>query len=193
MKKLSVYTVTGYKPHEIGIFDDKHPGLKFIKKAIKNNLIQLIENDGVEWIIVSGQLGVELWAAEITLELKEDYPDIKLAVITPFLEQEMNWKEDRQEYYQFILTEADFVDSITKRRYESPMQFRLKNQFFIEKSDGLLILYDEEKGGTPKYILENARRKQEKDPTFQIIAITPYDIEVLAEEERMEDPAYWTS
>lgn len=188
---LSVYTVTGYKPHEIGVFNDKHPGLEYIKKALRKNIIQLIENEALEWILISGQLGVELWAAEVTLELQEDFPDLKLAIITPFLEQEANWKEEKQEYYQFILAQADFVDSLTKRPYENPSQFRMKNQFLINKSNGLLILYDEDTPGSPKYILEIARKKQIKDEDFRIQSITPYDILVLAEEERMEDAEYW--
>lgn len=189
--RLSIYTVTGYKPHEIGIFNDKHPGLEYIKKALKKNIIQLIENEELEWIIVSGQQGVELWAAEVTLDLQEDYPNLKLAIITPFLEQEANWKEDKQEFYQFILSQADFVDSLTKRPYENPSQFRIKNQFFINKSNGLLILYDEDTPGSPKYILDIARKKQVLDDTFQIHSITPYDIQVIAEEERTEDADYW--
>lgn len=190
--RLSIYTVTGYKPHEIGIFNDiRHPGVEYIKKALKKNIIQLIENEALEWILVSGQLGVELWAAEVTIELQEDFPDLKLAIITPFLEQEANWKEEKQEYYQFILAQADFVDSLTKRPYENPSQFRMKNQFFINKSNGLLILYDEDTPGSPKYILEIARKKQEKDETFHIKSITPYDIQVLVEEEQMEDGEYW--
>ncbi|HHY73535.1 MAG TPA: DUF1273 domain-containing protein [Bacillus bacterium] len=189
---MALYAVTGYKSHEIGIFNNNHPGLKFIKKALKKSIIQLIEDEALEWVLISGQLGVELWAGEVTLELQEDYPDLKLAVITPFLEQEVNWKEESQEYYQSILAQADFVDSITKRKYENPSQFRSKNQFFINKSDGLLLLFDEEIGGTPTYMLEMARKKQQSDEVFKIRMITPYDIQVLAEEERMDNGDYWS-
>ena len=34
-----------------------------------------------------------------------------------------------------FLLEADFIDSVSRKPYEKPWQFRLKNQFFIEKSD----------------------------------------------------------
>ena len=84
----------------------------------------------MEWVIISGQLGVELWVAEVVFDIQEEYPDVKLAVFTPFLEQEENWKEDSREYYEFILSQADHVDSITKRKYESPEQFKLKINFY---------------------------------------------------------------
>ena len=43
--------VSGYRPHELGIFNEKHPGIQIIKKAIENELRSLIE-DGLEWVIV---------------------------------------------------------------------------------------------------------------------------------------------
>lgn len=181
MKRL---VVTGYKAHELGVFNKKHPGITFIKKALENRLIPLIEN-GLEWMIISGQLGVEIWAAEVFIELRLEYPDLKLAVITPFLEQENNWNEENKELYEFILCEADFVDSITKRPYEGPWQFREKNQFLLRNSDGLLIVFDDEKEGSPKYIWQDARKKAEIS-NYELITINSYDLQVIAEEEQMK-------
>lgn len=79
--------ITGYKPHELGIFNDKHPGIPIIKKALENRLRNLLD-EGLEWVIISGQQGVETWSVEVVLTLKEEFPDLKYAVITPFLEQE---------------------------------------------------------------------------------------------------------
>ena len=39
--------VTGYKQHELGIFDDKHPGIGFIKKALESQFIALLD-EGLE-------------------------------------------------------------------------------------------------------------------------------------------------
>ncbi|MEH7108592.1 SLOG family protein, partial [Bacillus sp. JJ1764] len=97
--------------------------------------------------LISGQLGVELWAAEVVFDLQTEFPELKLAVITPFLEQEASWSDTNKEWYESVLMQADFIDSVTKKGYEKPWQFRLKNQFFIEKSNGLLLLYDQEKEG----------------------------------------------
>lgn len=79
--------VTGYRPHELGIFNDKHPGVAIIKKAIEDQLRALL-NNGLEWVVISGQLGVELWTAEVVIELKKDYPNLKYSIITPFLNHE---------------------------------------------------------------------------------------------------------
>ncbi|MFC0559996.1 DUF1273 domain-containing protein [Halalkalibacter alkalisediminis] len=176
--------VSGYKGHELGIFDQKHKGIYFIKKAIEQRLRSLVE-EGLEWVIISGQLGVELWAAEVVLYLKEEYPQLQLAVLTPFLNQEEKWQEATKLYYQEIVQQADFQDSITRRPYDNAVQLRQKNEFLIAKADGLLLLYDEEKPGTPTYYLEIAK-KREAHEHFPIVIITPTDLDILVQEEQYE-------
>ncbi|MFC7392715.1 DUF1273 domain-containing protein [Scopulibacillus cellulosilyticus] len=185
-----VVAVTGYKPNELGIFTQQHPGIEVIKFALRSNIIHLIE-EGIEWFIISGQPGVELWAAETVLNLKEEYPQVKLAVLMPFLEQEGRWPEHAKSMYYDILANADFVEAITQRPYEHPAQLRQKNDFIIGKSDGLLIVYDEETPGSPQYYLGPARRKQEHSH-YPIIMINRYDLELASAELREQDPDYWT-
>jgi uncharacterized phage-like protein YoqJ len=179
---IKVLAISGYKPFELGIFKNDHPSVLFIKAAIKKSLLPLVD-EGLEWVLISGQLGVELWAAEVIFDLQTEFPDLKLAVITPFLDQEASWKENNKEWYESVLARADFIDSVTKKGYEKPWQFRLKNQFFIEKSDGLLLLYDQEKEGSPKYLYEMAIHYQ-KEHAFPLELITFYDLQMIVEEEQ---------
>lgn len=181
---IKVAAISGYKPFEIGVFKNDHPSVFFIKEAFKKALVPLLE-DGLEWVLISGQLGAELWAAEVVFELKLEFPEIKLAVITPFLEQEATWSENNTEWYKSILAQADFVDSVTKKGYEKPWQFRLKNQFFIDKSDALILFYDQEKEGSPRYIYEMAVQYQ-NNHSYPIQLITFYDLQVIVEEEALK-------
>ncbi len=176
-----VIALSGYKPYEIGIFQKEHPSVSYIKKAIQKELLRMIEN-GLEWVLISGQLGVELWGAETVFEIQPDYPNLKLAVLTPFLDQEENWNEANHEWYESVLARADFVDSITKKGYEKPWQFRLKNQFIIEKSDAMLLVYDHEKEGSPKYLYEMALNYQTSHE-YPIHVITFSDLQDLIEED----------
>ncbi|MDQ0206022.1 SLOG family protein [Alkalicoccobacillus murimartini] len=182
---MKTLLITGYKPHELGIFDTKHPGIQYIKKALSKQLISLIE-EGIEWVIISGQQGVELWSAEVVFDLKELYPDVKVAVLLPFLEQEAQWKEASKEQYQHVLNHADFVKAITNRVYDSPAQLRLKNDYLVDKSDALLILYDEDHPGTPKFYLEPALKKQGGQQNYPIYYLTPEDIEDARRDEEMD-------
>ena len=141
-----VVTVSGYKAFELGIFKQSHPSITYIKKAFRKSLQDLVE-EGLEWVVISGALGTELWAAEVVYDMQEsDGIDLKVAVITPFLDQEGKWSEQNKEWYESVLVQADFVDSVIRKPYEKPWQLRLKNQFLIEKSDVLLLILRCRKG-----------------------------------------------
>lgn len=178
---INVVTVSGYKPFELGIFKQNDIGVTYIKKALKKELLLLL-HEGLEWVLISGQLGAELWTAEVVFELQEEFSNLKLAVLTPFLDQEKMWNEQNKEVYETVLAKADYINSITKRPYESPAQFRIKNQFLVEKSNALLLLYDHEKEGSPKYLLKTAEQYQEKH-SYEIRLISFYDLQLIVEEE----------
>ncbi|RAS84920.1 DUF1273 domain-containing protein [Priestia endophytica] len=176
-----VVTITGYKPFELGVFSSSHPGIDYIKKGIKRRLLSFIEQGG-EWVLISGQLGVELWSAEVVLDLQLEYPDLKLAILTPFLHQEENWNEENKEFYEFICGSADFFDSISKKKYENPSQFRAKNQIFMAKSDSMIIVYDENNEGTPQYMYKLAQKKAETG-NYPIDVITMDDLQEIVNED----------
>lgn len=181
-----VAAVSGYKPMELGIFHHDAKAIDYIKKAIQKEIQELLE-EGLEWVLISGQLGVECWTADVVLNMRIDHPDLKLAVLTPFLDQEKNWNEANQEMYFDILNNADFVDSISKQPYTGPWQFQNKNKLFLQKSDCLVLLYDEEKEGSPKYLYQQAKKYQEMNPSYSIKQITFFDLQNIVEEEQWKN------
>ncbi|WP_214849358.1 DUF1273 domain-containing protein [Exiguobacterium sp. s193] len=178
---MKVVAITGYKPTELGIFDQKHPGIPVIKAAYRERLIRLIEDMGTTWFITNATPGCELWACEVILELKDDYPDIQLGILLPFLEQEAKWKEPVQAQYLAVLDQADFVDAISQKPYENPSQLRNKTEFMIEKSQGLLSIFDEEHGGSAKYLVERAKIEMERSD-YQVFLITQDDLSMMEQE-----------
>ncbi|WP_163971137.1 SLOG family protein [Oceanobacillus halotolerans] len=182
---MKILTVTGYKPMELSIFKQDDKRIHFIKAAIQKRLIPFIE-EGLDWVILSGQMGVELWTADIILELQETY-DIKFAIIPPFENQESRWPEPMQHHYQELIAIADFYKPLYQGDYKGPYQFQAKNKWLIDKSDGCLILLDEEFPGSNRYFYNEA--KQQVD--YPIYLITPADLEDIVEEIRMADPNYW--
>lgn len=172
--------MSGYRPHELGIFNEKHPGIAIIKKAIENELRALID-DGLEWVVISGQQGVETWTAEVVIQLKKEFPQLKYSIITPFLDIEKNWNEQKQEKFFYIQSQADFVTSVTKKPYEAPWQFIEKDKFIIQNTDALLLVYDEDHEGSPKYVKRLAEKYMEQYD-YILHTITSYDLQVIAEE-----------
>lgn len=185
--------VTGYKAFELGIFNDDHPGVPIIKKALRDMFVDLIMNEQLEWVIVSGQLGVELWATEVVRELKEQYPTLKYAVLPPFEGQSEKWNEANQQKYMLMIQEADFSTSLTKRPYEGPWQFRAKDEFLFKNSDGVLFVYDEDNEGSPKFMKRAAEKYAKKAP-YEVLTITALDLQWIAEEierERWEGEGFY--
>ncbi|MGG0788518.1 DUF1273 domain-containing protein [Peribacillus simplex] len=177
---MKVLYMTGYKAFEFGIFKNDHEAVKYIKKAMKQRLLPLAE-DGLEWVIISGQLGTELWGAEVVFELQEEYPQLKLGVLTPFLKQEESWNEMNQDYYRSILARADFVESIFNKPYEGPQQLKIKNRYMVHKSDAMLIIFEAEKEGSSRYPYFEAMKKAETQP-YPIFQINFDDLQLAAEE-----------
>ncbi|WP_091271139.1 DUF1273 domain-containing protein [Alteribacillus persepolensis] len=177
---MKVLAVTGYKPQEMGIFKPHADEIMYIKETLKKRLIAFLE-EGLEWVVISGQPGVEQWAAETVLSLKESWDTLKLAVLPPFLEQDNIWPEHLQEAYQRIINKADFTEAISKKPYDNPGQLRAKNDFIISKTDALLILYSEEQEGTPRYYLQAAERKA-KYHHYPIYRITPDELQETVED-----------
>ncbi|MFD1018442.1 SLOG family protein [Thalassobacillus hwangdonensis] len=185
---MKTLVVTGYKQMELGIFKQDDQRIMFIKAALKKRLLSLIE-EGLEWVLVSGQMGVELWTAEVVMDLKESH-DIKLAILPPFTNQEDRWPEQLKMKYEELTLVADFYKPVHEQDYKAPYQFRQKDQFLIEHSDGALLLYDTDTPGSPDYFRKMAMDYQEKG-SYPIYYITPMDLEDIVEEIRMADPDYW--
>jgi len=186
---MNIIAVTGYKPMEMGLFQVDDPKIDFVKETIKRRLIPWIE-EGLEWVLISGNMGVEIWTGEVIIDLKETY-DIKLGIFPPFLNHETRWPDSHQEQYRMLVESADFFKPLYNKEYEGPYQFQARDQWLLKKSDACLLLYDEETGGTPKYFLDKAKQYQD-NYDYAIYFITPFDIDDTVQEMMMEDPDYWS-
>lgn len=170
---------------ELNIFKVDDQRISFIKAAIRKRLIGFME-EGLEWVIVSGQMGVELWTAEVVTELQEQY-NVHLAIIPPFENQETRWPESIQEVYQNLTLVADFYKPLYAGDYKGAYQFKAKNRWLIEKSDGCLILMDEDNPGSGRYFYQETKGMN----NYPVYLITPADLDDAVEEMRMQDPDYW--
>lgn len=175
--------VTGYRAHELSIFDQKHKGIVYIKKAIEAKLTPLIE-EGLEWVLTPGQYGVDLWACEVVIGLKQRYPDLKLSIISAYLNPEEKWKEDKQNYFRDILKGVNYYGTVSKQPYNGVWQLKARDDLLLRKSEGILLFYDEDAGeASPKYFKQRALRRQEEDG-YRYLNITAEDVQSIADEEQ---------
>ena len=173
--------VTGYRAHELNIYDDKHPGIPFIKMAIQARLISLID-EGLEWVLTSGQYGVDLWACEVVIGMRSEYPQLKVAIMSAYENPEANWKEEKQTYYQELVKQVDYYGLVSKGPYQGTWQLAARDDLLMRKSDGILLFYDEERGeASPKFMKQRAWRRHEQEG-YGYYLITAEEVQSLADE-----------
>lgn len=165
--------VVGYNAFDLGIFGDKDQRLKIIKAAIRRDLIYLLEN-GMKWLVFTGNLGFEAWVLEVAKELQEEY-NFQLATIFIFENQGENWNEVNQEKLANFKN-VDFI-KYAYPSYENPSQFRTYNQFLLESTDGAYLFYDEENETKLKYLY----RMMKENEQYHIKKLTFDDLNEMAE------------
>ncbi|WP_134701408.1 SLOG family protein [Ammoniphilus sp. YIM 78166] len=181
---MKTVVLTGHRKHEIGLWGEKHPAFPYIKEAYRRKMVEAIEL-GVEWFLCSATQGLELYSAQWMIELRKDYPQAKLAILLPFYNQEKNWKEDAQEQYQRVLAQADYMDYISKREYVQPWQLSQKNQYMIEKSDGLITFFNGVERTHPWYYVVEGQKKQARQ-AYELWVMTPEELQYLVDEMNQE-------
>ncbi|MBD8499473.1 SLOG family protein [Paenibacillus arenosi] len=175
--------ITGYRAHELGIFSQKHKGITYIRKAITNRLIPLVE-EGLEWVITPGQHGVDLWAIEAAISLRQQYPHLKCSIITAFTQPDPQWSDDKKASYEQILQQVDHYAAVSNGPYIGKWQFIARDDLLFRKTDGILLVYDEDAAeASPKFVKERALKKHAEDG-YRYFAIGSEEIQAVAEEEQ---------
>lgn len=169
--------ITGYRSFELGIFNQKDLKLKIIKYALKKEILRYLD-EGLEWVLVGGQLGIEQWAFEVVKELQVDYPELKVALMLPDKSFGSNWKENNQEVLATLKKTADFVDTVFNVEKVNLMQLNMYKKFMLDHTDAALIFYDEEFEGKAKYDLKAIENYRE---TFDNYAVNQVVMDELEE------------
>lgn len=156
---MTTILVSGYRSFELGIFQVSDPRLKVIKKAIQKDLEQFCEQ-GLDWLIFTGNLGFEHWVLEVAQTMQADY-DFKLGVIFPFEDHGKAWNESNQAILA-TFKQLDFV-KYSYPTYQNPSQLRIYQDFLLNHSDGAYLFYDEERETNLKYLFREMKTLENYD------------------------------
>lgn len=177
--------ITGYRPMKLPFgFDLDHPDAIRLRAMLKTEYEQLI-NHGFQFFLTGGALGVDLMAAEVILELKEEYRRKRIRIshwlCLPCLDHDLKWNDADRERLARIMEKSNTVYVSETPYYNGCMQVR--NRYMVDTSRVLLGVYDGQKGGTHSTI-EYAKKKNRKiiilnPKTFMRIDMinTPGDID----------------
>ena len=145
---------TGYRPQKMPFgFDESDPRCIDFKARLHDALEELI-GKGFAHFISGGAMGMDMYAAEAVLELKETYPWIILEMVSPFDDQAKRWEPEYQSRHELLFAAADIVTA-TSHPYTRGCLFK-RNRYLVDNADLLLAAYDGQPGGT-RMTVEYAR------------------------------------
>ena len=159
---------TGHRPNKLGGYQN-NPISDYVKEKLTEKIEKCIL-DGVDNFISGMAIGVDTWAAEIVLQLKEKYSHIKLEAAIPFKGQEGKWPDFSQDIYNNILKKCDKITIVCEGTYAA-WKMQKRNEYMVDNSDLVIAVWDGTTGGT-KNCIKYARSQSKK-----VIWINPNDKE----------------
>lgn len=148
-KRMHRCCFTGHRPEKLTRAE------KDIKDDIKKEIDQAIQ-EGFYVFITGMARGVDLWAAEIVLDLRRGNKSIKLICAVPYGGFEERWSGQWQQLYRRISDDADLVKIIGKG-YSSGI-FQIRNQWMVDHAARVIAVFNGEPSGTKNTIDYAIRR-----------------------------------
>lgn len=134
---------TGHRPEKLTASE------WVIKQELEREIRQAID-DGLDVFITGMARGVDIWAAEIVLTLRDSGMPIRLMCASPFDGFENGWSEDWQYRYRKIMAAADHT--LFVRPHYSRSCFQIRNEWMVNHSSRVIAVFTGEKGGTKNTI-----------------------------------------
>ena len=155
-KRLHRCCFTGHRPEKLKRMQ------WLIKRDLKNEILRAMD-DGINVFISGMARGVDIWAAEIVLSLRDSGKPIKLICASPFPGFESRWEKEWKDRYNEIMAAADHTLFVCPGYSRSC--FQIRNEWMVNHSARVIAVYNGESGGT-KNTIEYA---QQGDLNVQIV------------------------
>lgn len=141
---------TGHRPEKLSISERE------VKIALQKE-IRLAIADGINVFITGMAPGVDIWAAEIVLKLREQEElPLKLIAASPHPGFENRWSIDWQKRYAVIMSKSDFIKEVSTR-YSSG-RYQIRNEWMVDHSARVIAVWNGSPSGTKNTIMY-AKRK----------------------------------
>jgi uncharacterized phage-like protein YoqJ len=144
MNRLSC-AIAGHSPQRFKFkYNEEAPLCRSIKAALTEQ-IKTLYSKGVRVFYVGCGVGVDTWAAEIMLDLKQqaDFSDVELFCAVPFPEHTAKFTAGQKKRYENILSRCS--DKEIVNRHYSPTAYKRVNYFLVDKAEYLIAVYDQDK------------------------------------------------
>ena len=139
---------TGHRPERLEIPEPE------VISGLKVEIHQAIA-DGFQTFISGVSRGVDLWAAEIVLALRDEGAAVRLICASPYQGFESRWSQEWQKRYCQVMKRADLVRFICPGY--SRNCFQRRNEWMVDHSALVIAVYNGQPSGT-RNTIEYARR-----------------------------------
>lgn len=160
---------TGHRPKSFPWkYNEAAPDCVLLKEVLTEQ-IKVLADRGVTDFLSGMAQGVDLWCAQIVLELRKKNPALRLHCILPREGQESRWAVSAKEHYHSILAQANEVIYVGRKYSRNCMLKR--NRYLVDHCSVLLAVYNGSRrsgtGATVRYAQQISREIIFIDPAPQ--------------------------
>ena len=114
-----------------------------IKKAMLRQFRRLYRKRGVRRFYIGGAIGVNLWAGELLLKLKEEpgYEDLELAVILPFPGHDAKWDVRSRKRLEYLIQHS--TEHLTASTEDCQESYISQNRYLVDHAQYLVAVGEE--------------------------------------------------
>lgn len=139
---------TGHRPQKL--YREESGIRKDLEDAIEKAI-----SDGYHTFITGMAYGVDIWAGEILLRLREIDSTLRLIAAVPFPDFNARWSIDWKYRYEALLEKADLIQFVCSSY--SAGAYQRRNKWMVDHSDRVIAVFNGEKSGT-KNTIDYARK-----------------------------------
>lgn len=139
---------TGHRPEKLKRSEDE------IKKSLENAILKAVQS-GYTTFITGMARGVDIWAGQIVLRLRQSNQDLRLIAAQAYPGCERRWSASWRNQYAEVLKVVDLVEAISPTY--SMASFQKRDEWMVDQSSRVIAVYDGVPGGT-KNTIDYAKR-----------------------------------
>ena len=150
---MSVMTEEEKRQHRCCFSGHRPEKLDEPEEQVKRWLREQIESaiaTGYTTFISGCAMGVDIWAAQIVFQKKQQNPSLRLIAATPWPGFSNKWSIDWQVQYSELLRDADLIVPVSNHYHKSVFQQR--NEWMVNHSNRVIAYFNGAPGGTKNTI-----------------------------------------
>lgn len=158
---------TGHRPDKLPSgYAQEETAVAPLKAALRSAINDAVAG-GYRTFLSGMALGVDTWAAEEVLTLRDGGHKIQLAAVLPCPRQDARWRKEDRLRYRRLLERADGVHVLCEQY--TPYCMGARNLWMVERSSLLIAVFDGSRGGTANTVAHAERLG------IRIVRIPPFE------------------